>query len=300
MSPAPRVTVVTPVYNQAALVGETIESVLSQDYSNLEYILFDDGSTDGTRDVLAGHASRARVESHPNMGEARTVNRGFSLAGGELVVVVNSDDPLLPGAISRLVDAMVARPDALVAYPDWRMIDERGDTIEVTRTFEYRFADMVRWHHCMPGPAAMMRKTLIDRLGGRDPQFRFVGDFDFWLRAGLLGPFIRVPEILATFRVHRGSASVAQKNPAMAAEHVRLVDKFFALEGIPNDILALRREAYSSAYFVAGVVSGNTPSLSKLRYFARAILRAPLKYLGEYRGRLAGIAYHLLNFWKHP
>jgi glycosyltransferase involved in cell wall biosynthesis len=283
----PLVTVITPVYNRESYLDETVQSVLSQDYPNLEYIVLDDGSTDNSREVLKKYRDRLLLDSHKNMGETRTVNKGLDMARGEIVGVVNSDDPLLPGAISRVVEVMTARKDVIVVYPDWNMIDSSGREIRNIRTYDFTgYPDMIRRHHCLPGPAAFFRREIVEKLQGRDPQFRYVGDLDFWFRAGLLGPLARIPETLATFRVHPGSASVSQQGRVMAEEHIRVVDKVYALPDLPYDILDVKEEAYSSAYYMAGCSCGRRAFTSKVNYFLKALRHAPLKYLGEYRGRL--------------
>lgn len=260
--------------------------MLDQDYPNFEYIVLDDGSTDGTLDVVKKYDGKIRWGTHENMGEARTVNKGLGMAKGEIVGVVNSDDPLLPGAISTVVTYLLAHPDVLVAYPDWVVMDDDGETIQRIATYEYDYVNMIRWHHCMPGPGTFFRRAVIEKLSGRDPNFRFVGDFDFWLRAGLLGPFARVPATLATFRQHRESYSSSQLGQEMAEEHIRLVDKVFAAPNLPVEIRKIEKEAYSSAYYIAGTQLGDgVPSSAKRRYFLRALRYAPRKYLGEYRGR---------------
>ena len=218
----PLVSVITPAYNRAVYLEETIMSVLSQDYPNLEYLVLDDGSTDNTRDVAAKYVGRIIFSSHPNMGETRTVNKGFAMATGSIIGVVNSDDPLLPGAVAQIVDTMIKEPEVIVAYPDWDMIDAEGYRFGHRQTFEYDYVNMVRWFHCVPGPGAFFRHSLMKELGGRDEQFRYVADFDFWLRAGLIGPFKRVPKTLATFRSHSDSTSSKARGRLMAVEHVRL------------------------------------------------------------------------------
>jgi glycosyltransferase involved in cell wall biosynthesis len=289
----PCVTVITPAYNRATFLDETILSVLRQDYPFLEYIILDDGSTDNTQEVLAKYKDKVRIESHSNMGETRTVNRGFSLATGEIIGVVNSDDPLLPGSINRIVETLLSQPEILIAYPDWHMVNDKGEVVEHIQTYEYSYINMLRWHHCMPGPGTFFRRSVIEQLGGRDPQFRYVGDFDFWLRAGLLGAFIRIPETLATFRVHSDSASISQQNLLMGEEHIRLVNKIYSIPELPTDIKKIMREAISSANYVAGVVCGASSTLAKIKYFSTAIYYAPLKYLGEYRKRLVAMLYHI-------
>lgn len=297
----PLVSVVTPAYNRAAYLDEVIQSVLDQDYPNVEYIVLDDGSTDGTPDIIKRYAGKIRWESHANMGETRTVNKGFNMVNGEIIGVVNSDDPLLPRAITTIVSRLLAEPDTLVAYPDWLMIDENGESFKHITTYDYNYTDMLRWHHCVPGPGAFFRRTVVEELGGRDPDFRFVGDFDFWLRAGLLGPFTRVPATLATFRYHPESYSISQLGQEMAKEHVRLTDKIFAIPSLPPEARKVKREAYSSTYYIAGAVCGTNASPDLRRgYFLLALWYAPHKYLLEYRKRWRTMAPLLLDRFYYP
>lgn len=287
MSQFPLVTIITPAYNRATLVAETIESVLSQDYPNLEYIVLDDGSADETLEVIKRYDGRIRWESHPNMGETRTVNKGFELAQGEIIGVVNSDDPLLPGAVSKLVATLVEHPEVMVVYPDWVIINERGEAQQNMSSPDFSSAaDMIRRHHCLPGPGAFFHRSVPERIGGRDPQFRYVGDLEFWFRAALIGPFRRIPEALATFRVHSDSASMNAKGEQMAREHIQMVEVFFSRLDLPPEISALHREALSSASFIAGCNCSRWDIGVKLCYFTQALKLAPGKYLGEYFGRL--------------
>jgi glycosyltransferase involved in cell wall biosynthesis len=259
----PPVSIITPAYNQASFLDETIQSVLSQDYPNLEYIILDDGSKDNTLEVLVRYGSRIRLESHENMGEALTVNKGFQLAKGDIICVVNADDPLLPGAVKEAVSFLAERPEILVAYPDWYYISDRSGFLHLEKVAEYDYVFMVSRHRCIVGPGAFMRKQAIDLTGGRDPQFKFVGDFDFWLRLGLHGSFARIPKALATFRIHTSSTSLAMKGSRMAREDIRLIKKFFSLSDLPREVRRVRMKAFSAAHLHASRVSGKA-------FFARA------------------------------
>ncbi len=304
-SQRPLVSIITPAYNRAEFLDETIRSVLSQNYEPLDYIVLDDGSTDDTVEVLKKYNGLVRWESHPNMGETKTVNKGFRMAKGEIVGVVNSDDPLLPGAILAIVDVMRKKSDIVVAYPDWDMVDSEGRKIDHIATFDYDYVDMLRWHHCIPGPGAFFRKRVADELKGRDDSFRYVADFDFWLRAGMIGEFVRIPETFATFRWHEGGVSSKDLGVRMAEEHIRLVEKIYSLPDLPQKALRVRREAYGSAYYVAGVVLGDEWPDLKRRYFAKAFAFSPMKYLTEYRERffypilptLLGAKFELAISW---
>lgn len=292
----PLVTIITPAYNRANLVAETIESVLNQDYPRLEYIVLDDGSTDGTLEVIKRYDGRLRWESHPNMGETRTVNRGFKLACGEIIGVVNSDDPLLPRAVTKLVAALVNQPQVVVAYPDWQIINEDGQVRQIVRSYDYTgHADMVRRHYCLPGPGAFFRRSVVEKIGDRDPVFRYVADLDFWFRVGLLGPLFHVPEVLATFRTHSGSATVGQQGTEMAEEHLELVKKFFARDDLPPELCVIKQEAIGSACFVAATVCGKKALRKKLSFFYRALRSSPVKYFGEYAVRWPILIFSLLG-----
>src|SRR5687768_2684338 len=111
----PLVTIIVPTYNRAGLLEQAMDSVLEQAYPNLELLVLDDGSTDETREVLARyaerHSDRLRWTRHENVGQARTLNRGFELARGELIGYLNSDDLMLPGAIEKLAAALASEPD---------------------------------------------------------------------------------------------------------------------------------------------------------------------------------------------
>lgn len=260
---APTLSVVTPTYNRADLIAETIESVLDQQGVHLEYIVVDDGSTDDTQTVLARYQDRIRVITKPNGGEASAVNAGIEAASGRYLAIVNSDDPLLPGAMASAVNALDRDGSLSAVYPDWRRIDQQGRTIGDTTAPDYDHALLLIGHHCLPGPGAVCRTTLAQRIGARDPRWRFAGDYAFWIRLALLGPMQRLPRVLATFREHPGSISSADTGPAMAAEHIKITRAFFrdAREGtLPaplNPALARReKEAMAWARFVASAVSG--------------------------------------------
>jgi glycosyltransferase involved in cell wall biosynthesis len=268
----PLVSIITPTYNRADLLAETIESVLGQDYPRMEYLVLDDGSSDSTIQVLESYSdNRLRWYHHSNMGETRTVNRGFSLAKGEILCVLSSDDPLLPGAVRSAVDALQAHPQAVVVCPDYLVIDKHGTICQQRQCGALSLEDMVPKHECGPGPAAFFRASLLDQIGPRDPEFRYVADFDFWLRAAGRGHIVRIPRVLACFREHEGSISSCVQDSDKAEEHLRLVEKIFAMPE-SRKLSPLRLEAYATAHYVAGVnaIGGGRRFhfAQALRYFA--------------------------------
>jgi glycosyltransferase involved in cell wall biosynthesis len=281
----PLVTIITPAHNRASFLKETIQSVLAQDYPCIEYIVLDDGSTDNTREVLEKYSGTICWESHSNIGETRTANKGFGKAKGEIVCVVNSDDPLLPGAVITAVEFLQSHSDILVAYPDWIRIGPDSEVIEYVQVPEYDYLYMLRYHHCIVGPGAFIRRKAFELAGVRDPNFRYVADFEYWLRLGLYGPFARIPKTLATFRVHPVSASVCHKGAVMAYEHIRLIKKFYSLPDLPQEIRKVRSEAFSSAHYVAAEMCGPERKAACKHYF-KSILYHPAIFLNEYKMKL--------------
>ena len=234
-----RVSIITPTYNRAALLSETIDSILGQNYPDLEYIVLDDGSTDDTQAVLERYSDRIQIVRHENMGETATVNKGFSLVSGHIVCVVCSDDPLLPGAIQHVVEVFDKNPGAVVVYPDWIEIDSQGQILSTRPLPEYDIYTMVDSMSWALGPGTFFRNSLIERLGGRDPKLVYCGDMDFWARAALLGPLTHIPKVLATHRTHTGSASVSCKSGAFAREWVDTWESLLNHPSLPAEVAAL-------------------------------------------------------------
>jgi glycosyltransferase involved in cell wall biosynthesis len=275
-SKKPLVTIITPTFNRAGYLEETIKSVLSQEYKNFEYIVLDDGSTDNTREILQKYKSKIIWKAHKNIGEVPTVNKGLSLAKGKIIAIVNSDDPLLPGAINTFVNLFINNPKIIVAYSDWIVIDEKGRKVKnfITRDYDYKY--MVRTHNCPLGASAFFRKSLLETIGKRDEGFKYVSDFDFWLRAGLIGDFARIPKFLATSRIHPGQATIKDRSYTMALDHIKVINKLYSLPNVPDDIKKIKRQAYDSACEAVRISRGNSFSMKLLSliisiYYSRGL-----------------------------
>jgi glycosyltransferase involved in cell wall biosynthesis len=275
----PLVTIIVPAYNRAGgLLEQTLESILSQDYPNIELLALDDGSTDHTPEVLERYATlhpeRMRWERHENMGQARTLNKGFEMARGEYLGYISSDDLFLPGAISKLVQALIEDPDAAVAYPAYKVIDEDNQIAATMTLPEYTAAEAIRLHNCIVNVGAIYRRKVTDEIGGWDPYFIYLADFDFFVRAYEVGPFKMLPEPLACWRTHPGSANYAPGLEA-AREQTKLLDKIYASDRVSDEILAVRDEAYRNAFVVAAYAMGWINS-AEGRFFVHDILAREL------------------------
>ncbi len=273
----PLVTVITPTYNRAdTYLAETIESVLAQDYPNFEYIVLDDGSQDDTVELLESYDDpRLQWSSHANMGESRTVNKGLEMAQGEFILIVNSDDPILPDLITKSVEFLQENPDVWATYPDWVMIDNASNIIEEITVLEYAYENMLRYHHCPLGPGAVFRRAVVDVGIRREGKWRYVGDYEFWLKVGLRGKLKRLPQTLASWRSHSEGATIAYANPDMAQEHVDVVKEYFQKPNLSITVQKVKHEALCNAYYIAGTICLPKYYHTARVYFGRSILAMP-------------------------
>ena len=274
----PLVTIITPTYNRALFLDETVYSVLSQDYPNIEYIVLDDGSKDNTKEVMEKYRERVIFESHDNMGETRTVNKGFEMAKGEFICVVNSDDPILPGAITKMVSALEANPDALAVYPDWVEIDPESTPIKEMRLPDYDIFNMLKDFNVAMGPGNLFKRSVLQKYGFRDTSRRYTGDLEFWFRLATHGTLVHIPEILATHRTHPHSASVSEKSSKLSEELLSIVKSLLASSALPKEIQDKQTQILSRAYNVSIFYCQNEPA-RKLKYFLLSFFYDPKRIL---------------------
>ena len=247
----PLVSIVVPAYNHAAYLAEAVDSVLAQRYPNVELLVLDDGSDDGTVEVLERYTGRCYWDSHPNMGQSATLNKGWAKASGSILGYLSADDALLPDAVGTLVARLAADPGAVLAYPDYELIDRRSRPVRRVRAADFDYRDMVVRFACPPGPGALFRRSALEAAGPWDRRRTMAPDYDFWLRLGLHGRFTRVPEVLARFRVHDGSLSFSADSERASEEYVAITTEYFRSGVVPAGLRPARREALSNAYLVA-------------------------------------------------
>ena len=183
MSAQPLVTIVTPSYNHRPFIKETIESVLNQTYPNVEYIIIDGASQDGTVDIIRSYEDRvAYWVSEPDQGQTDAINKGFSIAKGEIIAWLNSDDTLLPLAVEEAVAFLSEHPKVGLVYGDAHYIDKDSRMIGDFPAAQTSLAQLRRGYVHIPQQASFFRKTLWDQVGPLDPSFYFAMDYDLWVR----------------------------------------------------------------------------------------------------------------------
>src|SRR5207244_3996120 len=221
----PRLTIITPSYNQAAFIERTLESVVDQRYENLEYIVIDGGSTDGSVEVVERYRDHlAYWVSEPDDGQTHALNKGLRRATGDIISYINSDDYYLPGAFDAAVSALEA------AGPRWavgasRFVDEHGRLIEVWRPSLPR-APRHRWllgPIGWPQPSSFWRREVFDEFGLFREDMHYVFDTDFGLRLALAGAFPAIVDAELAVRVVHPQAKSWDRRP-FAREELRLIE----------------------------------------------------------------------------
>jgi glycosyltransferase involved in cell wall biosynthesis len=245
----PLVSVITPSLNQRAFIAQTIESVLSQAYPRLEYLVVDGGSTDGTLDVLRGYGARLRWLSEPDSGQSAAINKGWRMTRGNIVAWLNADDAYLPGAIQKVAAFFQTHPQIAAVYGDCDYVDADGQLIRPYPTRPYNYVALVQSaSNFIPQPAAFIRRSVMETLGGLDESLHCVMDFDYWLRLGAQFEMAYLPERLATLRLHASAKSlraIGQFGP----ELIRLYQRLFELPHLPPAVRRLRAEAFRAMYY---------------------------------------------------
>jgi glycosyltransferase involved in cell wall biosynthesis len=207
----PTVSIVTPSYNQAQYLDETIRSVLDQDYPHIEYIIIDGGSTDGSVEIIKRHANRlAGWVSEPDKGQTDALNKGFARATGEIFAWLNSDDTYLPGAVREAVEFLTAHPEAAMVYGDANLIDEHGAVIGQFPARQTNLHSILQGSVHIPQQTTFFWSRLWRQVGPLDTSFYFAMDYDLWVRLAKVAPLVYQPRLWANFRLHGTGKSVAR------------------------------------------------------------------------------------------
>ena len=285
MSEAPAVTVLMPVYNAERFVAQTVESVLAQTFTDFEFLIINDGSTDRSLEILQGYAnkdSRIRLISRPNTGYVAALNEGLELARSELIARIDADDLSHPRRLELQVARMQTEPELVALGSNAYAIDEGGRMLgdyDVPPTHEEIEANHLRGSSSIHHPAVMLRREAVRRVGGYRKELMPCEDFDLWLRLGEVGRLANLPAKLLTKRLMPGSAVAS--NLAKQAKLVKqIVDETWRRRSLPDapQVRASRLRRPVDLYLQWGwmaLKSGNV-STSR-RYAVRAIVSRPME-----------------------
>lgn len=242
----PLVSIVTPSFNQGQFLEQTIRSVVEQDYSYIEYIVMDGGSTDNSLEVIQRYADRLSYwESQPDRGQAHAINKGLQRATGDILGWLNSDDVLLPDTVRLVVETFEQHPEADVVYGRLERVDAQGQPVPTPELPKDRVVfgkELVIGECVVNQPGSFWRRSIQERsleieflpvLGPLDESLRYVMDYEYWIRLALAGAqFIHLPQVVARFRLSSESKTVSQ-SARMAEEQWRVLERLLATPDLP-------------------------------------------------------------------
>ncbi len=269
------VSIITPSYNQAAYLEQTILSVLNQDYAPIEYIVVDGASKDASVEIIKKYADRlAYWVSEKDGGQAEAINKGFARATGEIIAWLNSDDYYLEGAVSAAVKIFEANPDVVLVYGNMLAVDEHGKTFN-TLTYKQLTLEDLLCFQIIGQPAVFMRRSALQKTNSLDATFHFLLDHFLWIQLAQHGRILHANQTWAAARYHAEA-----KNRAKAAEFGR--EAFRILDAIAQDkrlapvLATVTRRARASAHRVDAryLLDGGQPAAA-LSAWMRALLIHP-------------------------
>jgi glycosyltransferase involved in cell wall biosynthesis len=232
-SSIPLVSILTPSFNQGRYLEATIQSVLTQDYPRLEYLIVDGGSTDGTMGIIKQYESKLSWwVSEKDQGQTDAINKGFARAKGDILAWLNSDDTYESGAVSAAVGYLQENPEIGMVYGDCNFINEAGQVIGKFGAAQTSYRLLRRGYAHIPQQTMFFRADLWRQVGPLDPSFYFAMDYDLWTRVAARAEIKYVPQTWANFRLHTSGKTIANDDrcwPEMLRVHYRDGGSFFSV-----------------------------------------------------------------------
>ena len=279
----PRVSIITPSYQQSAYLEQTLNTVLEQEYPDLEYWVMDGGSTDGSLEIIQRYAGRlAGWVSEKDNGQGDAINKGFARATGEIVAWINSDDYYLPGAIAEAVRILEANPRAGMVFGDVLAVDGAGQPINLMRYGMWGLEELMRFE-IIGQPSVFMRRSVLEQAGFLDTSYHLLLDHHLWLRMAQRGEMVYVPRRWSAARYHPAAKNVAQA-PRFAAEVFRLVEWMQSDPGLSEVYQRDQRRIQAGAHRLAAfyLLDGGLTKPALGEYF-KSLAAHPLPALKDAR-----------------
>jgi len=273
-----------PSYNQAQFIEETIRSVLLQGYPDLEYIIIDGGSTDGSVDIIRKYERwLAYWVSKPDRGQTQAINKGWMKATGDILAYINSDDYYLEGTIATVVEGFRDHARTGMVYGTATIIDEAGKEVGVwvARPFDLRI--MLAEENIVPQPAAFFSRHALESVGYLDERWHMIMDYELCVRVGMRFPVVCMPRTLAKFRIHSGSKTQT-RSESTTRELIHFGATFFAKHISLQEIRALKRATLSRIHYersLTYIMKGRQQACKALGPLRESLLLHPLFALGR-------------------
>jgi glycosyltransferase involved in cell wall biosynthesis len=274
----PRVSIVTPSYNQGQFLEETIRSVLLQGYPDLEYVILDGGSTDASLDIIRKYEPwLAYWVSEPDRGQTHAINKGWAHATGDILAYINADDYYLPCAILTAAREFCATPAAGMVYGSALIIDEREREVRTWEARPFDLVTMLRGGSVVPQPATFFSRDALEAVGHLDERWQMIMDYELCIRIGMRSSAVSVPKPLAKFRDHPASKSRLRAETTVN-EVAQLVSSFRP-EGIPpRKWRAIKRATMARLHYELALyylIPGQADESRALRQILRSLVFYP-------------------------
>ena len=228
-----KISIITPSYNQGGFIEDTINSIIDQNYPNLEYIIIDGGSKDSTVDIIEKYKNDiSHWVSEKDNGQSHAINKGFLKASGDIIAWLNSDDLYLPEVLKLVAETFNNHPEVDLIYGDvLNFYPDGAEKYYKVKEFEpVDFLSRVSIHQ----PAVFWRRKILDEIGFLDEDLHYVMDYDLWARILFKYKTLKINKPLAKFRIHNNSKT-SDNPPKMYLESRIVLSRFF--NSLPNDIL---------------------------------------------------------------
>jgi glycosyltransferase involved in cell wall biosynthesis len=226
----PKISIITPSFNQGHFIKETIDSVLNQNYSNLEYVVMDGGSTDETVKILKSYDDKITWVSKKDKGQTDAINKGIRKSTGEIITYLNSDDVMLPNTLNTVAEYFIEHDDAMWLTGDYFIIDESGNKIQsfvasykkLLRAFPNKYVLSIA--NFIIQPSTFWRRSLSNEIGLFREDLHYVMDFEYWMRIIQKFSLHILPNHFSLFRIHGNSKGGALYVKQFSEEHAIVVE----------------------------------------------------------------------------
>jgi glycosyltransferase involved in cell wall biosynthesis len=218
----PKISIITPSYNQGKYIEKTILSVLGQDYQDYEYIVMDGGSNDGTIDILKKYGNRLKWISEKDKGQSDAINKGLIISKGKIVSYLNADDVLADNTLRFISEFFDRHPGIMWISGGYGIIDENGKKIRHAITYWKKIwlslhkllntGAILKIFNYIPQPSTFFRKEVFKKTGLFDTSLEFTMDYDLWLRIIKKYPLKVTYKTLSFFRIHNDAKTVVNVN----------------------------------------------------------------------------------------
>ncbi|HXG50606.1 MAG TPA: glycosyltransferase family 2 protein [candidate division Zixibacteria bacterium] len=275
MKSLPKISIITPSLNQGRFLEQTIRSVLDQQYSNLEYIIIDGGSTDETLAVLRRYEKHLIWVSEPDNGQTDAINKGFLRAHGDIVAWLCADDLYEKDTIRRVVEYFQHHTATGMVYGECLYIDAQGKVIGKYPTTNFDIESLLSFCF-IPQPTVFLRRSVLDRVGILDPALQFAMDLDLWIRVALKEQIDFLPKVLARYRLHNGSKTVSWST-AVEKEGIRVRERYLKDPALNKRIGRAHRKVSNTVFLRAASFYFYEGDLTKtVEYLMKAFRANPV------------------------